>query len=299
MNASTEPQTVELDTLVAGENQVVADLAHAAAQPHAVRLRDAEERDRRILVTHHCDHVVAADIDADQLNDHPVDRRGTIKVDSPGGLVHYALRHLDEDATTVWGSVDDGRIEVVFNDHANHDGDNQPGWADHRAVLQLRRSPEWQAWTGIDGRMMSQVELAEFLEDHALEVYEPDGSTLLEVTQTFHATTGATFKSAVKLATGEQQLRYEEEVNASAGRTPGQVDIPTDLVLGLRPWIGVSAVHVPAKFRFQVRRGELALGIRLQRAEEISRDAVERALSTVATELSLEPIEGTAPTARR
>lgn len=221
-------------------------------------------------------------------------------VATPQALVTYARRHLDERASTLWGDIDAGQITVVFNDHADQIGPTDPaaGWADHRAALQLQRPPEWKAWTGIDSRWLSQVDLAEFLEEHLLEVVQPDGSTLLEVTQTFYATTGARFKSSQQLHSGEQRLVYEEDVQARAGRT-SHVEVPTDLTVRLRPWLGVDPVYIPAKFRFRVRDGGLSLGVKLLYLDDVSRTAVEDALATVSHELGLPAIQGTAPSARR
>lgn len=304
MSLKDRTETIDaiLDTQ-AGDAATVAAVTAANAQPYRVEVAGAGEApDHAFLYGYDPKrgHRLIDSLDLEAHRPQPSQKRGDVGVATPQALVTYARRHLDERASTLWGDIDAGQITVVFNDHADQIGPTDPaaGWADHRAALQLQRPPEWNAWTGIDSRWLSQVDLAEFLEEHLLEVVQPDGSTLLEVTQTFHATTGARFKSSQQLHSGEQRLVYEEDVQARAGRT-SHVEVPTDLTVRLRPWLGVDPVDIPAKFRFRVRDGGLWLGVKLLYIDDVSRTAVEDALATVSHELGLPAIQGTAPSARR
>ncbi|MDP8961520.1 MAG: YfdQ family protein [Actinomycetota bacterium] len=235
--------------------------------------------------------------DVERYRNAPVTRRGTVHVHTPDALVTYARRCLDEEASTLWGDLEAATITVVLNDHGKLQI-GSPGWADHRAILQLRPSPEWEAWTRIDGGWRSQVELAEFLEERVQDIVDPDGATLLEVARTFHATSTARFKSAIALHSGEQQLVYEQEIDGKAGRT-GQAEIPREFTLFIRPFFGTDPVDVHGQFRFRVREGSLALGVRLLRVQDVRRGAIGEALEVVSQELALPAIEGAAPKPRR
>ena len=226
----------------------------------------------------------------------PSIKRGLLKVHTPEALSTYAERHIDHDGTTIWAEIDHGRITVVLNDHYHEDP--APGWADHQVSLQLRRSEEWKAWTDIDGEWHTQEELALFLEEHLGDITDPDGSTLLEVTQTFNATSEATFTSTKRLADGTQQLVWNEDVQVSAGRAQ-HTAIPTDLTVALRPWVGVDPVAVAGKFRFRISSGSLRLRVDLLRVAEASREAVDQAAIEVGDRLNLPIIEGTPPQPRR
>lgn len=196
--------------------------------------------------------------------------------------------------TTLWGDVNNARLTVILNDHV----EERPDWGDHRAVLTLQPSIEWQAWTNLDGKGQSQEELAEFLEEHLTEVVDPDGSTLLEVTRTFQATTGATFRRAQSMHSGQVQLTWQEEGDAKAGSS-GQLEVPREFTIAVRPFIGMDPVRVRGQFRYRVNSGQLVLGFRLLNLEEVRRDAVETILIQVAENLGLTPLQGTAPAARR
>lgn len=296
----TDTTELELATIEGG-GEVVRDLALQAAQVTPVLVEDNEGLavEHRVYGWHPTRGLELVDrIEVERLSAGPRHRTGDVRVATPAALINYADRHVHPQASTLWADPASGAVTVVLNDHADLDGGNAPGWADHRATMQLVRSPEWKAWAGIDGQWQSQADLAAFLDDHQLDVIDPDGSDLMDITRTFHATEGATFKSARNDGTGEHTLVYEQQVDGRAGRD-GTAQVPTDLTLQLRPWLGVDPVDVHAKFRFRVNGGALMLGVKLIRAEEVSRTAIETAAATVADDLGLLIIEGTAPAARR
>ena len=281
-----------------GEVDAIANLAHATELVVRETVRDDVTVQERVYGWSPTDgHHLVDTVDVERLNAQPAGKRGAIQVATPAALITYAERHLDHDTSTVWAEIDAGRITVVLNDHANG-LDGTAGWGDHRVTMQLTRSPEWTAWTNLAGRQVSQTDLALFLEEHLVEVVDPDGSQLLEVTQTLHATSNVTFKSSQRLHDGTQQLVWEEDLQATAG-LGRHTEIPTDLAVSLRPWLGVPPVKVAGKFRFRIDRGELRLAVDLLNLEEHSRTAVEDALVRIGSSLGVDAIEGTPPAARR
>lgn len=277
-------------------------IAEIARTEKIVDVRQVTDDDGKLLVerligrNEHGFAAVLETVDVERHRHRPVSKRGTVHVHTPQSLVAYVDRHLDPDESTLWGDVNGHTVTVVLNDHVS--GDDVAGWADHRAVLTLERSWEWKAWTAHNEDDLSQVGLAEFLEEHVNEIVEPDGATILEVAQTLHATKGANFKSAVALQSGEQQLVWEEQVDAKAGHS-GTTEIPRRFTVALRPFVGTDPVRVEASFRFRIRDGRLSLGYRLLGLEEITRTAVEQVLTEVADQTELVALEGAAPTARR
>lgn len=293
--------TAQYDT--ATEAGTIADLARQATKVdvHTIDVRDIERR----VYGRGADGALALvdtiDI-AEQLRKHaekgPDRRAGSITVHTPGSLVEFATRHLDPKRSTLWGDVGNARITVILNDDGPAEEDFEPGWGDHRAVLTLEPSIEWKAWTGRNEKGMSQEELAEFLEEHLADVTDPDGSTLLEVTRTFQATTGATFRRAQSLHSGQVQLTWQEEGQAKAGSS-GQTEVPREFTIRVRSFVGTDPVEVRGMFRYRVSSGQLSLGFRLLNLDEVRRAAVEDILAGVATDLDLVPFQGIAPTPRR
>lgn len=299
-NPLTDSELTALDEIV-NDGTEAAAVARIARDADPVVTRHHLDDDEEVLgaVVFDRNGRVVAEFDEEKYRDRPRTKRGIVQVHTPQALADYAHRHLDPDTSTLWADVDTGVVTVVLNDHEQSTVDiREAGWADHQARLQLRPSPEWKAWSDLDGELVGQTQLAEFLEEHIGDIVEPDGATMLEVAQTFHATTGAAFKRAQSTHSGEIQLRYEEDVQASAGRA-GETEIPREFTLRLRPFVGTDRVEVRGQFRYRLNGGSLALGVRLLNLDDVLRDAIDQVVDNVAATLELVALHGTAPAPRR
>ena len=183
----------------------------------------------------------------------------------------------------VWADLERRSITAVL--------DGLDGWARHSVTLGLTISREWAEWATIDGKLLEQQELAEFVEDHLTTIGHPDGALLLDVCQSLQATVGATFKAANRLQSGERALVWEEQIEASAGRK-GDVKIPEELTLVLRPFDGSDPVAVRASFRFRLRQGDLRLGVKLLEADRILDDAFDQITREIANALPVPVYRG-------
>lgn len=108
---------------------------------------------------------------------------------------------------------------------------------------------------------------------------------VLEIAQSFHAHTTAQFRSAQRLSSGETKLVYDEEVRASAGKT-GELEVPRVLELGISPFVGEAAVRINAQLRYRVASGTLRIGYKLERPEQVVRDAVETMAAKLRSEFA-------------
>lgn len=257
--------------------QAVLDAGTELAAPHS--LQPVEGRAVAWMVPAGA-HVEVDDLE--RLQDHPNRMRGTVEPITAESFVAYVNRHANEQSTVWWDEVA-GTVEAVLNDHAG--AEHFAGWADHRAVLRLRSTPEWDFWTKMDGVLVSQEQFAEHIEDGARELVEPDAATMLEVAQTFHATTQVQFRQATRLQSGTAQFVYDEEQQAKAGKA-GSLSVPTEFVIALSPYIGEAPYRVTARLRYRVRSGGLAIGYKLDRPDRVRRDAVSQIAERMAGGLS-------------
>lgn len=182
-------------------------------------------------------------------------------------FVDHLARSTDDVAEVVGrnSAFGPGRLEVWANESTQTLTayvDGVDGWREHKTTLTLRLSPEWKEWAGIDGKLLAQSEFAQFIEDHLSTISDPDGAVLLDICQTLEAHTNVAFKMQSILANGQRQFRWEETVEAKAGQK-GDLLIPAELRLVLRPFVGSEAVVVTARFRYRIRDGVLTLGVRL------------------------------------
>lgn len=208
---------------------------------------------------------------------YPYRKRGLYWPGTVQSLIDYVGKHADTDSTTIWIDQDDAVIAAVLNDHAP----TEAHWGDHRAILDLKPSPEWLYWTKNDQKLLSQEEFVEHLEAGIDDILEPTGAELLELAQSFHATSGATFRSSIRLASGEQQLQYDETIAATAGAR-GEVTVPTRFMLGISPFVGEDPYKIVARLRFRVTGGTLRLGYYLDRPDRVRRDALEQIADRIA-----------------
>ncbi len=234
------------------------ELGQALADP------DEVTEDGPIAVIHRVPgdyHIEVVDLEKFRapLRPGPARKAGEYRVSDVASFLAYFSKHAGPNPET-W--VGESQIVAVLDAH----GDD-PRWEGHRLVLKLQYSPEWQRWFGVSGKWQGQQAFAEFLEDCAADVLEPDAATMLEVAQSLQAHIKADFKSAYRTSDGQRAFRYEETTTAKAG-SKGELEIPERLVLLLRVFLGQEPIQVTARFRYRLSDEGLRLGVVLDRVQE-------------------------------
>jgi uncharacterized protein YfdQ (DUF2303 family) len=212
----------------------------------------------------------------------PTRSHGTISVyDADSFVAAVEARRVAD--PVVYADEDRLALVAVLND----DTGPEPGWRDYRVELALRPTPEWNHWTGQDGRLMGQEAFAEHVENGLSELRSPAPAAMLDLAQTLHANVNTRVRSGRRLADGRVQLAYEEEVEASAG-ADGTVVIPDTIELAVKPFVGLPAYELLARFRYRLPRGggEVTMGYKLNRPHEVKRAAYLDVRSEVATALA-------------
>jgi uncharacterized protein YfdQ (DUF2303 family) len=225
----------------------------------------------------------------EELRETPRRKRGTFAAYDAGSFTTYMSKHATEHSE-VWADIKRRTITAVINAHGNVDAD--PGWADHRLVLQLRHTPAWEAWTKDDRNPLPQSDFAEHLEDWRSDVVEPTAADLTELSRTFKATKKVEFSESKLLSTGQVQLSYSEVVDAKAG-TKGDIEIPEMFKLGLQPFEGSARYEIGARLRFDISTGQLRLTYVLDRPEEVLRAAFADILLDIDNGISAPIFQGT------
>jgi uncharacterized protein YfdQ (DUF2303 family) len=229
------------------------------------------------------------DLTGDAYLDFPERKRGTVTVRDVASFAHYYERHAD-DGTEVFADLDAATFTAVLDAHKT-DGAR---WQQHRLVLALQTSLPWRTWLANDRRWLSQQEFAEFLEDNARDVAAAgpvSAADLLEVAQEFHAHTKVNFSKGTRLATGQTQLTYVENVEASAGQR-GEIVIPSEFALAIVPFEDCAPALVPARFRYRLTNGDLKLGYFLADPARTARDAVAQIADQVAAACAATVMQG-------
>lgn len=257
--------------------QAVIDAATRAAGAH-----ELNEGARFHVVTSPDGTIKVIDLE-DHRDDHrdaPRRKTGSYAVDDAASFIAYLTKHGDA-ATEVWADTARACVTGVLN--ANEGGVAR--FEDHRVLYAARLTDAWKAWLALDGKLIDQSTLAEHLEDRALDIIDPSAADMLELAQTFTATIGVNFESSKRLSSGERQLEYREQVDAKAGRA-GRLDIPEKFVLALQPYEGSEKYKVTARLRYRITDGTLRIGYRIERPEDIAREAFTGVVTEIQTALT-------------
>ncbi|MFD8970500.1 DUF2303 family protein [Streptomyces sp. NPDC059568] len=262
------------------EAQAVIDIALRAGEPKRL-----ETGNVYALVTQ-SGSMQQIDLTGEQYLATPKAKRDTVIVRDVDSFLAYFDKHGDDDSE-VYADVEQRTITAVLDAHAAEDA----RWGKHRLELRLRHTPAWQAWTGVDNRLMPQKAFAEFIEDNLLDLVEPDSATMLELAESFEATTSAAFQSSQRLDNGQRRFSYTEEVSAKAGHK-GDIVIPAVLVLGLRPFEGSEPYGVTARFKYSLAKEELRLGFKLERPDDVIAAAFSDIRTLIDSDLPMAVLNG-------
>jgi hypothetical protein len=187
--------------------------------------------------------------------------------------------------TAIFGEIAHNRIVAVMDYHvppkplaegeaALTDVLGGPQFADHRATLNLPFSLEFKTWSGVSGKMMSQLDFARFLEENANDIIAPSGADLLEIARDLHAVRKVDFRKAVRTSTEVENFEYSDQTEAKAA---GGVEVPTKFMIAIPVYFGEEPVTMHAFLRWNLAEGALSLGLVLHRAEHV-RQAVFKGL---------------------
>lgn len=211
----------------------------------------------------------------EQTLDTPLRKRAIRLFNDIDSLVAYTLHHGTKTNTTVWVDDNESRIiqssfvDVIFDDHSQ----KHAGWAEHKAELKLKKSDQLKTWLASNTRDYNQFNFSEFIEDNIRDIITPDASTLLEIVSTLQSKNKVSFDSAVRLDNGAVQVRYSEEVSATAGKQ-GTLEIPQVFKIAVPIFEYGTRYAIEARLRYRIRNGELTLSYRLERINDIVRDAL-------------------------
>lgn len=196
--------------------------------------------------------------------------RESVRLDRVADLTAYIGHHGTKAATVIYVSERHRQVEAIL-DAITADA---PSWQSWRASVPLEQTPEWEAWTGLDGDLVEQDTFALFVEDHLDDFVDPSGATMLELAQHFQASSTGEFRSGRRLDNGSVALTYNDETTATAGAT-GQLEVPSTFQIALAPFIGEDRYALTARLRYRVSGGKLRIGFALVRPDLVVRDAVD------------------------
>lgn len=249
------------------ETEAVADLARRASTPQVVLVGD-----RKFLV------VPEGFEEREVTNESglPIERPPHIKqrvtIQERDSLIEYINRYKRPE-TLLFGDITANRIVAQIDYHEAADGTEEQGKAHyvaHAAVLTLQHSEEWKTWSGIDTKLMGQLEFARFVEENAPDIAAPTAGDLLDTVRDLQAHRRVNFVQAVRTASDNENFEYTDETEA---RSKSGIEIPSQFTLNIPVYFGEGNVQLFAYLRWRLEEGKLFLGVKLSRAEYVRQAA--------------------------
>lgn len=291
----------------------IAELAREASEPKVLLLptkglgRDLPENVPVLWDRH--DQVVIPVLEHIHAAKPPMEREGTAKVETLASFISLVNRHKDEgSAIFAASSWPNPKLTAVID---YHDVKHAARRGKHRVIYDFPITDEFSAWVNRDGKEMSQVEFATFLEEHAGELTAPydaeanlygprfksrfaNPNELIDLSRELEIFEGAQVKQGARLQSGERQVIFTTE-HTNANGDP--VDIPGLFMIAVRPFLEGDCPVEPARFvgriRYRIKGGAIVWFYQLYQWKEVLRERVHLDLARAAKETELPVFEGT------
>ncbi|MFD5509154.1 DUF2303 family protein [Streptomyces sp. NPDC127051] len=267
-------------TSTTSEAQTIVDTAFLAAEPTAL---DAG----KIYAFNTRTGVQKIDLTGPEHTGIPARKHGTTTVRDAASFAAYFEKHSDPD-TEVYADADRLTVTAVLDAHTA----SSARWSGHRLQLSLRKTEAWEQWLANDGRLLSQEQFAEFLEDHLPELLDPSAAEMLEIAQSIQGATRVEWQNSTRLTSGQRQFQFVETVSAKAGQK-GQLVIPETFTIGLIPFEGSEGYKLTARFRYRLgKEGGLSLGYKLERPGDTLRTAFADVVTAIGEQIDQPVMNG-------
>jgi uncharacterized protein YfdQ (DUF2303 family) len=217
----------------------------------------------------------------------PLRIRQHVTFHDTNSFIEYLKAYATQSATRLFFATEGEAFEAVIDYHETSD---TPGWCTHIASFKPAKSVEFATWMDRNKKQFTQVDFARFLEENLPDVVEPTGAELLEVALTMEAKKEVTFSSGVRLANGQIQFQYDEEVRGTAKK--GTLEIPEQFVLGIAIHENGPAYRIPVRLRWRLHEGKAIFWYEIVRPHRFVQDAIQEIRSKVTTDTGYPVLTG-------
>lgn len=257
--------------------------------------REAERNKsvREITIAGHV-HLVDAMgrvISLEPYEEHPYRKRAITQLYEVRSFVDYLKAHVDKAETHIFGAASEkgGSFTAVLDYHPRDSKLARTG--EHMCQLALDVTPEWKRWLENDRKLLSQQQFAEFIEENLSDIVEPDGATILELSQLLQGKKEVSFKSGRNLRDGGITLQYVEDIKLNGGgvnRKDDQMQLPDRFTIGLVPFVGGDGVSIAARLRFRIGNdGAVSFAYVLDRPYKVIEAGFSAARDRIESEIGL------------
>lgn len=215
----------------------------------------------------------------------PDRKRGTVKMNDAKSFIEFFNIHATT-YSSIYASINPPKFVGVLDDHGTG-----PAWREFRVEYTCPHSAEWLEWTRNDKKAMKQSEFAAFIESNLPDIVDPPGADMLEISRTLEAKKKVNFASGIRLANGQQELTYEEDIQGTASK--GKLQIPETFKLGIQVLEGGEPYAIECRLRYRINDANLAMWYELVRPHKILEDAAKAVWEQIAVDTNRRIYNGT------
>lgn len=246
--------------------------------------------------------------------DGPRRRAGTATLTSLASFIAHANRFKDEESA-IFAKDDrtNPSLTAVLNYHPKNvstpDGIGAPPgrFGDHRSQFAFPVSDEWKAWNAVNGKTLSLVDFAKFLEERIADICEPGEFTLSAAQEAYIKRLGGqdriatvtdlvvlskglrvhengSFANSANLSSGEGEVIARTE-HTDANGTP--LLIPTTLQIAIPVFRNDDLYVVVVRLRYRVNSGAMTFTLDLWGVDKVFDHAFTTAAERAAEETGL------------
>lgn len=214
--------------------------------------------------------------------------RQHVELTHPDSFTEYVTRFDVPGRTVVFADETQGAFTAVMDYHAGGDVTDARGQGAHVASYACPLTENWKQWNGQDGRALSQVQLARFIERNFADIFQPSAADMLQLALNLDVHKSAVYESGLRLDNGQRQFHYTEEIRGST--RPGDITMPDVFVLKLPIFLDGPLLELLARFRYSLKDGVLSLSYELVNPQEAFRQAAKQVTAIIKTGLPGTPL---------
>lgn len=199
---------------------------------------------------------------------------------SVAAFVAYVSRFNDSESV-LFANETEAQYEAVIDYHG---GNGSRGDCDHVANYRCPPSEQWTTWKGYSTKAVGQSEFAQFIENNMPDIVRPPAAEMLSVALQLQVHKAATFQSEMKLANGEVQFRYEEQVKGTS--KVGDLTIPESFQIQIPVFVDGPLFVIDCRLRYRLDEGKLRMWYELVRPAEVHRAAVKEVTKSIQESLA-------------
>jgi uncharacterized protein YfdQ (DUF2303 family) len=233
-----------------------------------------------------------------QLREAPLRKQGTIHIHQADSFISYVNLHK-QDGTQIIVDANYAANSVKFKAVINGSSASAAGFADHIARFDPQTTVDWKNWTDMNGKKVTQLELATFLTNNISNIASqnpaeperqyPNAADVLEFITNLEMTSTVRYRSGTKVQNGQVQFEYVEEGNDA---TKGKLQMFERFGIGVVPYAGGQGYFIEAFLRFRINRdsGALTIWFDLHRPDQVLEAATKAAIEQLQAEITDCPI---------